>query len=72
MKIKTLSAAVAALLLLGSSAVGAATAPAPAAAAKAAPAKAKADYCDRECLKGVMEKYLSAMVAHDPSKAPFA
>ena len=71
MNIKILSATVAGLLLLGSSAFGAATAPAPAAAAKAAPAK-KADYCDRECLKGVMEKYLAAMVAHDPSKAPFA
>ncbi|HKJ72589.1 MAG TPA: hypothetical protein VKA19_00605 [Alphaproteobacteria bacterium] len=28
--------------------------------------------CDRACLKGVMDKYLAAMVAHDPSKAPFA
>ena len=28
--------------------------------------------CDRACLKGMMDKYTAAMVAHDPSKAPFA
>jgi hypothetical protein len=37
----------------------------------AAPA-ASAATCDRACLEGVMDKYLTAMVAHDPSKAPFA
>jgi len=26
--------------------------------------------CDRVCLEGVMNRYLDAMVAHDPSKAP--
>lgn len=28
--------------------------------------------CDRTCLEGMVNQYLSAMVAHDPSKAPFA
>ena len=28
--------------------------------------------CDRACLQGTMDKYLEAMVAHDPTKAPFA
>ena len=33
---------------------------------KAAPA------CDRACLEAFVDRYLDAMVAHDPSKAPFA
>jgi hypothetical protein len=28
--------------------------------------------CDRACLEGVMNRYLDAMVAHDPAMAPFA
>jgi len=28
--------------------------------------------CDRACLEGVAEKYLAAMLTHDPSKAPIA
>jgi len=28
--------------------------------------------CDRACLEGVAEKYLAALQAHDPSKAPLA
>ena len=28
--------------------------------------------CDRACLEPFVDKYLDAMVAHDPSKAPFA
>ena len=28
--------------------------------------------CDRACLEGLAEKYLSAMLAHDPAKAPIA
>jgi len=28
--------------------------------------------CDRACLEGIADQYLEAMVAHDPSKAPFA
>ena len=28
--------------------------------------------CDRTCLEGTAEKYLAAMLAHDPSKAPIA
>ena len=27
--------------------------------------------CDRACLEGFIDKYLDAMVAHDPSQAPF-
>jgi len=28
--------------------------------------------CNRACLEGYVDKYLDAMVAHDPAKAPFA
>jgi hypothetical protein len=28
--------------------------------------------CDRACLNGIMDQYLAAMVAHDPSKLPLA
>ncbi len=28
--------------------------------------------CDRACLQGIAEQYLSALVSHDPSKAPIA
>ena len=28
--------------------------------------------CDRACLNGIVEKYVAAMQAHDPSKAPIA
>ena len=28
--------------------------------------------CDRKCLEGFVDQYLTAMVAHDPSRAPFA
>ncbi|MEO8096305.1 MAG: hypothetical protein ABI811_01280 [Acidobacteriota bacterium] len=28
--------------------------------------------CDRACLEGYVDKYLDAMVSHDPSKVPFA
>jgi hypothetical protein len=34
-------------------------------------AAASAD-CDRACLNGIMDQYLAAMVAHDPSKLPLA
>jgi len=37
-----------------------------------APAAAAADECDRACLQGVAEKYLAAMLTHDPSNAPLA
>jgi hypothetical protein len=37
-----------------------------------APPKADASFCDRACLREVAEKYLSAVVAHDPTKAPLA
>ena len=35
----------------------------------AAPAKTS---CDRTCLNGIVDQYLAAVVAHDPSKAPLA
>jgi hypothetical protein len=28
--------------------------------------------CDRECLRGIMTKYLDAVIAHDPGKLPIA
>src|SRR5579859_1558168 len=28
--------------------------------------------CDRACLEGMVDKYLNAMVAHDPSRAPLS
>ena len=31
-----------------------------------------ADACDRACLEGFVDKYLDAVLAHDPTKAPFA
>lgn len=34
--------------------------------------KAAAPACDRACLEGWVDRYLDAMVAHDPSKVPFA
>ena len=36
------------------------------------PAQAAAADCDRACLNGIVEKYLAALQAHDPSKAPIA
>jgi hypothetical protein len=36
----------------------------------AAPGARGAGACDRECLKGLMNQYLSALVAHDPSRLP--
>ncbi|HEY1898304.1 MAG TPA: hypothetical protein VGG49_00755 [Steroidobacteraceae bacterium] len=35
-------------------------------------AGASASFCDRACLREVAERYLNAMLAHDPSKAPLA
>jgi hypothetical protein len=42
--------------------------PADQATAAAAPAAT----CDRACLNGIVDQYLAAMVAHDPSKLPLA
>ncbi len=36
----------------------------------AAPAAAQG--CDRQCLKGLADSYIAAMVAHDPKRAPLA
>ena len=35
-------------------------------------AQATAPACDRDCLKGIVDTYLAALVAHDPSQAPMA
>jgi hypothetical protein len=40
--------------------------------AHSSPGTAASAACDRECLNGVAEKYIAAMLAHDPSKAPLA
>jgi hypothetical protein len=32
----------------------------------------KSGSCDRACLESIADQYLAAMVAHDPSRAPFA
>ncbi len=61
------------LLVLIAAAVFATTAPSiaaqPAAAKNAVDSKVQ---CDRACLEGVMNRYLDAMVAHNPSQAPLA
>ena len=36
------------------------------------PGEAAAAECDRACLTGIAEKYVAAMLAHDPGKAPIA
>lgn len=54
-----ITVAAAAILLLALSARGPGTAEAGA-------------NCDRVCLNGIMDQYLAAMVAHDPSKLPLA
>ncbi|MDT8399028.1 MAG: hypothetical protein RQ899_10480 [Pseudomonadales bacterium] len=36
------------------------------------PASAGAAPCDRACLLGFVDQYVAALVAHDPSRAPFA
>lgn len=36
------------------------------------PAAAQAADCDRQCLIAVADRYLAAMVAHDPARAPLA
>jgi hypothetical protein len=38
--------------------------------ATARPVPAKANDCDRACLNGIVDQYLAAIVAHDPSKVP--
>ena len=61
------------LFALIAAAVFTATAPSlaaqPAVATKAVDSKVQ---CDRACLEGVMNRYLDAMVAHNPSQAPLA
>lgn len=42
------------------------------AAAPAAPSAPAAQPCDRECLLGAVDRYVAALVAHDPKQAPFA
>jgi len=42
------------------------------AASRSGVARATDDSCDRACLTGMVDQYLVAMVAHDPSKLPLA
>ncbi len=46
-------------------------APLPVHAAKSE-AQAGATNCDRSCLEGMVDRYLNAMAAHDPSRAPLS
>jgi hypothetical protein len=39
---------------------------------QAAASKAAPDPCDRTCLKALVDSYLAALVAHDPSRVPLA
>jgi len=39
-------------------------------ASAAAPAAAQPSACDRQCLESIVEKYLDALVRHDPSAVP--
>jgi hypothetical protein len=41
-------------------------------AAQSAAAQSKAPACDRACLDSFVDRYLDAVMAHDPSKAPIA
>jgi hypothetical protein len=66
-----LATIVAALIGLALTPRPALAAPAHASAA-AASARSPAAGCDRACLEALAERYLAAMVAHDPSKAPLA
>jgi len=38
----------------------------------ALPAALAQDACNRKCLQGIADRYLAALVAHDPAKAPLA
>ncbi|HUA01318.1 MAG TPA: hypothetical protein VMB02_13375 [Candidatus Aquilonibacter sp.] len=58
------------VLLCGGVAVGAATPLGPRAAARATGSAASS--CDRDCLDGFIDQYLSALAAHDPSRLPLA
>jgi hypothetical protein len=40
--------------------------------ALAASAARASDICDRSCLQGLVERYIAAMVAHDPQRLPLA
>ena len=40
--------------------------------ALALPAARAQDSCNRQCLQDIADRYLAALVAHDPSKAPLA
>ncbi len=41
-------------------------------AALAGPAARASDVCDRACLEGLVDRYVAAMVAHDPTRLPLA
>lgn len=44
----------------------------PAPAARVAGAQAESGPCDRACLVGITDRYLTAMAVHDPARAPVA
>ncbi len=56
-------AVLAGLLFLSMSSLGAARSPA---------TQRSGDQCDRACLESVVDQYLTALVAHDPWRVPFA
>ena len=41
-------------------------------AAATGDARGRVPQCDRSCLEGMIDRYLDAMVAHDPSRAPLS
>jgi hypothetical protein len=63
--------AMAACMLLMATLASGAT-PAPARASAPLPSNVGTGDCDRDCLQGLAEKFLAALVAHDPGKVPLA
>jgi hypothetical protein len=61
-----------AALFVGQAFVGNGAGAAAAAAVQAAAHNGVPDPCDRACLKGLVDSYLAALVAHDPSRVPIA
>jgi hypothetical protein len=64
-----MAGAFALLLLLGSVPVSAQAQEPPASLGEVAPV---GDPCDRLCLEGIIDRYLEALVAHDPTRLPLA
>ncbi len=60
------------MLVALSSAMGLPAVAAPPSTASSAPIGADTSPCDRACLRAIAERYLQAMLAHDPARAPLA